>query len=696
MIPHTYPNNLNPFSDMSQCVITYLSSVSGMTAWTDYIPVRTVSATGNIEGRTEATGYQAVYVLTVLTNKTAWIDYIPVYEDGTKTVAWSTDANGYIPIGISEAGAEQILSEADFQADLTHSLVLDAGTGSPTFTRATTGTVQDNEGILRTAIAGEARFTGARRVRNLLPSTEGAFDAGSGWTLLNGAITTGVEDPNGGSTAYTLTQSGAPSCELYPTTPFVNSSTISSVWIRRRTGTGTIRLYGGDYITNITSQVTSEWNRVTSNASESATVGFDLRTFDSGDAIDFWHPQAEDITGRTDQTTPSEYVSVGVLSAPYHGAGVDGVKFFDTDLDGNPIAASTLKGYLAESAATNLCLQSNAFTTTWTNTLTSIAQNVVGPDGATSAWTLTDSDAVNVKVIEQTAITLTAAAYTFSIFVKKTSGATSFPVLFAYTATGTRRAPVTIDTNNGIATAWTAYTGETIPAGFSAACSDFNTNFWRVSFTFTGTAASYQFDICPAASPTSNKSTGVLDGTVTGSAVFYGAQVELGSAATSYIATTTVAVARNADVESVPTSGNIIAASGWISLTYTPTHAPSGTVFLWGTYVDASNYTAILHDATNLIFRKRIAGTNYDATIANAFVSGTTYKMAATWGASGTGIALNGTLGTGHANTTAAQIGTAMQTGADGNGANQPGMSLGNERIGQRQLSSSELQAITR
>ena len=695
MIPHTYPNNLNPFSDMSQCVITYLSSVSGMTAWTDYIPVRTVSATGNIEGRTEATGYQAVYVLTVLTNKTAWIDYIPVYEDGTKTVAWSTDANGYIPIGISEAGAEQILSEADFQADLTHSLVLDAGTGSPTFTRATTGTVQDNEGILRTAIAGEARFTGARRVRNLLPSTEGAFDAGSGWTLLNGAITTGVEDPNGGSTAYTLTQSGAPSCELYPTTPFVNSSTISSVWIRRRTGTGTIRLYGGDYITNITSQVTSEWNRVTSNASESATVGFDLRTFDSGDAIDFWHPQAEDITGRTDQTTPSEYVSVGVLSAPYHGAGVDGVKYFDTDLSGNPIAASTLKGYLAEPAATNLCLQSNTFKTTWTDStgVLPAAADVIGPDGTISAWTMTDNSAGAIEYITQN-ITLTAAAYTFSAFVKKTSGATTFPLL--YVVTGTVGAQATIDTNNGVATVWTAITGHTMLAGASARCNSHDANFWRVELTYTATAALYGHFIVPAATTNATQSTGAVDVTVQGSSVWTRAQVELGSAATSYIPTTTVAVARNADVESVPTSGNITASAGWIAITYTPTHAPSGTVFIWGTYVDASNYTAILHDATNLIFRKRISGVNYDATIANSFVSGTTYKVAATWGTSGTGIALNGTLGTGHANTTAAQIGSTMQTGADGNSANQPGMSLGNERIGQRQLSSSELQAITR
>ena len=684
MIPHTYPNNLNPFSDMSQCVITYLSSVSGMTAWTDYIPVRTVSATGNIEGRTEATGYQAVYVLTVLTNKTAWIDYIPVYEDGTKTVAWSTDANGYIPIGISEAGAEQILSEADFQADLTHSLVLDAGTGSPTFTRATTGTVQDNEGILRTAIAGEARFTGARRVRNLLPSTEGAFDAGSGWTLLNGAITTGVEDPNGGSTAYTLTQSGAPSCELYPTTPFVNSSTISSVWIRRRTGTGTIRLYGGDYITNITSQVTSEWNRVTSNASESATVGFDLRTFDSGDAIDFWHPQAEDITGRTDQTTPSEYVSVGVLSAPYHGAGVDGVKFFDTDLDGNPIAASTLKGYLAEPAATNLCLQSQNLSTTWaTDGSSSVTEDqYVAPDGTTTMDKVTNIAGTFQHYLKQ-GIAFSAGVTTASAYLRYVNNRWAAIVM----SNGGGLLAASFDLLNGVAGTLGAGTTSTIQATAIA-------NVYRVSITGTMAAGAGNLYISLNSTDTASLENHTAAGTETVGA--WGAQVELGSAATSYIPTTTVAVARNADVESVPTSGNITASAGWIAITYTPTHAPSGTVFIWGTYVDASNYTAILHDATNLIFRKRISGVNYDATIANSFVSGTTYKVAATWGTSGTGIALNGTLGTGHANTTAAQIGSTMQTGADGNSANQPGMSLGNERIGQRQLSSSELQAITR
>lgn len=148
-------------------------------------------------------------------------------------------------------------------------------------------------------------------------------------------------------------------------------------------------------------------------------------------------------------------------------------------------------------------------------------------------------------------------------------------------------------------------------------------------------------------------------------------------------------------MDQYPTTAGPIAAVGAISLDFTPYHAPSGTIALWGTYVDASNYTAILHDATNLIFRKRIAGSNYDATIANAFVSGTTYKVAATWGAAGTAIYLDGVAGTPHANTTAAQIAATMQVGADGNSLQQPGAGTTNLRIWQRQLSSPEGVAVT-
>ncbi len=754
-------------------------------------------------------------------------------------------------------GAQALLDGSSFYAQLTKNLTLNRGTGSPTFTRATTATVEDNEGVLRTAIAGEARFVGARRVYNRFVTTT-ADMSNAAWTKVNLTVTTGVADPNGGTSAMKLVEASGASV-----TPEIHQSgnTVAGnqflmwcvakkaerdwlvinnnqgsgggsirAWFNLNTGVvGTVDAGGaatitslGDswYLCSVRSTHASGSNSLhvyqVSNADNVSTYAGDGTS-----GIYIWHPQLEDITGRTDQTTPSEYVSVGVptdwlgddlvtngtfgtdlsgwtlsastpptwtangmqfnsdggtfstadqqlttaagmkyviafnasqmsllnvyagtsqgdsslLSAApnvdgfftytftatttttwirfidgaaltnqiidniivkpaiYHGSGVDGVKCFPTDLSGNPISTSTNLGYLAEASAQNLCLQSNSFDTTWVKYLgLTQAQNAIGPDGATSAWTLTDDSAAQTELLYQNNVNLTAAQHTFSIFIKKTSGATSFPVVAIISASPS--VMFTVDTNNGVATAWTS-SSEGYNVGGTATCVSYNDNFWRASATWTPAAASYEIDLAPAATTNATQSTGSRNATVTGSAVFYGAQVELGSAATSYIPTTTTAVARNTDVESVPTSGNITAAAGWIALSYTPDHAPSGTVFLWGTYVDASNYTAILHDATNLIFRKRIAGSNYDATIANAFVSGTTYKMAASWGASGTGIALNGTLGTPHANTTAAQIAATMQTGADGNGANQPGMSFKNEYIGQRQLSDSELKAIT-
>ena len=57
--------------------------------------------------------------------------------------------------------------------------------------------------------------------------------------------------------------------------------------------------------------------------------------------------QHEDVTGQSIKT-PSEYVSTNLLSSPFHGANVDGVKYFDTDINGIAIPENTLKGFLNE------------------------------------------------------------------------------------------------------------------------------------------------------------------------------------------------------------------------------------------------------------------------------------------------------------------------------------------------------------
>ena len=54
----------------------------------------------------------------------------------------------------------------------------------------------------------------------------------------------------------------------------------------------------------------------------------------------------EDVTSQSNQN-PSEYVSTGVLSAPYHGAGVDRAKYFTTN-NGNTVSSNIVTGPLAQ------------------------------------------------------------------------------------------------------------------------------------------------------------------------------------------------------------------------------------------------------------------------------------------------------------------------------------------------------------
>jgi hypothetical protein len=444
---------------------------------------------------------------------------------------------------------QRLFNGASFSAPLTHTLVPERGTGSPTFTRASTATFDDWEGVLRTVPSGCARFEGARMVRNYITKPENLADAS--WTNSTMTVSSGVSDPNGGTTAFTLTAAAA-NAYVYSFPVGSAGGYINSVYIRRRTGTGTIRLRNPNNLNPATHPaVTSSWQRFNSEVTDvySGTGPICVILIEtSGDAIDVWHPQTENITGRTDQTTPSEYVSVGVESAPYHGAGVDGVEYFDTDLSGNPIAAATNTGYLAEGSRENKCLQANALTTTWVAVGTPAAtQNAVGPDGGTTAWTLTDNNAGATEGVAQVLGALTAASYTMSAFIKKTTGATVYPLLEAYDGIALKVANATIDTNNGVATAWTAYNALT-NVTTAATCVSYNANYWRVSMTFTATTNSWTVYLFPAGTTNATQSTGVVDASVQGSAVFYGAQVELGANASSYIPTTTIAVTRAADI----------------------------------------------------------------------------------------------------------------------------------------------------
>lgn len=65
-------------------------------------------------------------------------------------------------------GSSAVLLDVDFSS----SIIPSRGSAVPTFVRATGQTFLDHEALLKTIEPGEVRFTGARRVRNLITQSE--------------------------------------------------------------------------------------------------------------------------------------------------------------------------------------------------------------------------------------------------------------------------------------------------------------------------------------------------------------------------------------------------------------------------------------------------------------------------------------------------------------------------------------------
>lgn len=144
--------------------------------------------------------------------------------------------------------------------------------------------VLDFENIWRGVLAEEMRVYGARRVHNLIPA------AGTGSASLavaaNKTMTLGA-----GTYIFSM---GA--------------------------GTGTATFSGTGGATGTLTANASSRTCVT----KTITAGTLIVTASVASLVDL---QVEDATGRSDTTTPSKYISVGVLSSPWHGANVDGVSY---------------------------------------------------------------------------------------------------------------------------------------------------------------------------------------------------------------------------------------------------------------------------------------------------------------------------------------------------------------------------------
>lgn len=455
-----------------------------------------------------------------------------------------------------------------FYAQLTNSLVPTTCIScTPTFTRATAKSCTDFEGLNKTVPSGGVCFEGARMVYNLV-STKSEDWTNAAWTKTIGTVT---------ATTLTSTDANQTVLQTYTGTGDFRLR----IRMSRITGTGNIdlTLNGGTAWTTVTLTGSSQIFSIIGTGLTNPQFG--IRIVTSGDAINADQIQLVNVTGQANQN-PSEYVSVGVLSAPFHGAGIDGLKYFTyengntvasnvvTEATGAAIADATLKGYNAEGARTNLALQSKDAATTWTATNVTVATNsVAGPSGATDADTLT-ATADNGTLTQAT--TGTVAAYTFSAYIKRKTG------------TG----DVSLSADNA------TFTVCTINASTWTLCSD----------TRTLTVAAYTQSIKLA---TNTDAIYVAD-----------MQHELGAFTSSRIATTTASVTRNANVLTYLSAGNVDETKGCARITVQSINTSKGQ----GYFIDPANSsgrsflyhhsasTLAMYDGTNIVNSQSINTTN--------------------------------------------------------------------------------------
>jgi hypothetical protein len=252
-----------------------------------------------------------------------------------------------------------------FSAPLMTSLVATGnGDATPTYSRGSTATFIDYDGLVRIAASGEARFAGARRVQNIVPDSTTFV----GWTEVGAAnidsAVGGVVDISGLTTSTgNRLEEVVLSGQSIATKKFVYSFDIKGEgtnvgkWARaligRASGSGSsiseyMQLTGDFQSIEVTYTAASDdvglqmWLLGSSSGAEGSVEEMTIRKV-----------QVEEVQGRSSQSA-SEYVSSG-LASPYHGANIDGVEYFNTVVEDGALisVAASLSGAKYGDSLTN-------------------------------------------------------------------------------------------------------------------------------------------------------------------------------------------------------------------------------------------------------------------------------------------------------------------------------------------------------
>lgn len=178
-------------------------------------------------------------------------------------------------------------------------------------------------------------------------------------------------------------------------------------------------------------------------------------------------------------------------------------------------------------ASKNLLLWTEDFdNAVWTKSnVTVTGNNAVGPDGRSTADTLSETTTNSGHVVS-IAGSATAAAHTFSVYLKKGGGASAPDWVQLYTG-----ATSTLYANFNLSTGAVG----NVAAGATAAISAAGNGWYRCSLTFTPTAGSAALAVAFTNNLDTTTRGPSYAGNTAADVLAWGAQLELGSTATSYV-----------------------------------------------------------------------------------------------------------------------------------------------------------------
>jgi hypothetical protein len=303
----------------------------------------------------------------------------------------------------------------------------------------------------------------------------------------------------------------------------VIGNAIASIWLKTSDGTTKqMQLRCGAPVASLIT-VTGTWQRFSVLSTNATIDRLQLLLYGTDPnqtaSLHVWASQLELVTY---QTTPGAYAET--TASAYYGPR------FDYD----PVTLAP-RGLLIEEARTNLFLYSEQFDNAyWLKTASTVTANITAsPDGTTNADKLVENTATAEHYVEAPVSVTTGTTYTFVFYAKAgernviaARGAAAFAsdprIRFTLTGSGT----ITVDSGTPTGTitpvgnGWyrcsmTAVTNATTGAGFRL-------SLYNGAYSYTGDGTSGLF--------------------------LYGAQLEAGAFATSYIPTVASTVTRNADV----------------------------------------------------------------------------------------------------------------------------------------------------